>query len=834
MKTDREFAARALAPSRGLIALWAGLLSDAGVMVAMIDDKGLVLLANRALREACGWPAGDEARRSWRDCLADDDPGAIETFAQWVATDVPPGPVEVRLRDRGRVPGRWLRWYRARQVDGPDPSPTVALIGFDVSRERENEAKLRRATCFYQALSDMNAAMGRLSDPTGLFQAVCDIAVMSGGAHMAWVGQPHEGHLVPVALGGTARRYTDGLRLRIDAEEGGQRGPSREAFLSGVPAICNDVESDPRMVPWRDRARAAGVRASGAFPIMRNGACAGVLNLYFAEPNAFDEQLIDLARRMVSDVEFALDRIDRELARAEAERIASDRELQLSGLVDSALDAIIAIDAGHRVVLFNAAAARMFGVPANEAIGGTLDRFIPPAAREAHRRYVQRYASEGQTSRQMGTARELIGLRASGEVFPIEASISRSGQGDRLLMTVMVRDVSQLRRAEREQTARLQAEAASQAKTEFLSRMSHELRTPLNAVLGFSQLLRADERDPLSARQREQVDLVIQAGDHLRTLIEEMLDFAGIESGRVAVEPRDLELRALLDGVLRMSAPHAQDSGVRLIAEYSQEDAVLLHSDPARVRQIVLNLVSNGIKYNRRGGAVWLGIERRPGWIGIVVRDDGIGMTPSQLSQLFQPFNRLGREGGATPGMGIGLVLVRQLARLLGGDVEVQSESGKGTTVRVSLPGSAGSPPAAGEGKDRPLDPDGHELRGRVLYIEDNRVNAMLVEQMLARWPGVRVAIADDGASGLEQAEAAPSDVVLLDMQLPDMGGLEVLRRLRAHPGTRGVPIIALSASALPDEVAAARAAGADDYWTKPIQLETFLMAMRKLLVKDA
>ena len=257
-----------------------------------------------------------------------------------------------------------------------------------------------------------------------------------------------------------------------------------------------------------------------------------------------------------------------------------------------------------------------------------------------------------------------------------------------------------------------------------------------------------------------------------------------------------------------------------------------MHSDPSRVRQIVLNLVSNAIKYNRRGGRVCLGIERVPGRVRIVVRDDGLGMTPAQLSQLFQPFNRLGREWGTTPGMGIGLVLVRQLARLLGGDVDVQSASGSGTTVRVSLPAAAASPPAAGDRQDRPVDADGNDVRGRVLYVEDNRVNAMLIEQMLARWPGVEVVIADDGAAGLAQAASLSPDVILLDLQLPDMSGLEVLRRLRSQASTKGVPIIALSASALPDQVAAARAAGADDYWTKPVRLETFLGDMRKLLAR--
>jgi PAS domain S-box-containing protein len=798
-------------------------------MVAVVGPDGQVLLANRALREACGWPAEDEVGRSWRDCLVEDDPVARADFARWIAADVPQGPVEVRLRDGGEAGGRWLRWYRARPGDEHGPAHAVALVGFDVSRERDNEAKLRRSTRFYRALSDMNAAMGRLRDATSLYQAACDIAVASGGAHMAWVGLSEGGSIKPVAWGGVARRYTDGLNLPIDEQEAGQRGPSREAFRSTIPVICNDVETDPRMGPWRDRARASGVRASAAFPILRNGVCVGVLNLYFAERHAFDDQLVDLARRMVSDVEFALDKIDRERARAEAERIASDRELQLSGLVDSAMDAIIAVDASHRVVLFNAAAARMFGAPAEAVIGGTLDRFIPPDAREAHRHHVERYGDEGRTSQQMGASRGLVGMRANGEIFPIEASISRSGEGERLLMMVMVRDLSELRRAEREQSARLQAEAASRAKTEFLSRMSHELRTPLNAVLGFSQLLRADERDPLSARHREQVDLVIQAGDHLRTLIEEMLDFAGIESGRVAIEPRDFELRALLDGVLRMSAPHAHDSGVLLESSYAARAGILMRSDPARVRQIVLNLVSNAIKYNRRGGRVWVDFEPIPGRVRITIRDDGIGMTPSQLAQLFQPFNRLGREWGTTPGMGIGLVLVRQLARLLGGDVAVESAGGNGTTVSVTLPAVAASPPAAGDDPVVPVDAESHEVRGRVLYIEDNSVNALLIEQMLARWPGVWVLVAGDGAQGLAQAATFQPDVILLDMQLPDMSGLEVLRRLRARMPPR-LPIIALSASALPDEVAAARAAGADDYWTKPVQLDVFIADMRRLL----
>ncbi|HEX7686854.1 MAG TPA: ATP-binding protein [Burkholderiaceae bacterium] len=815
-------------PPSELPSPWQELLAGAGLMVGVVDQAGRVLLANRAMRDACGRGDAGASGLQWpRDFVATvDQAEAAEALARWIGGDPAAGAVELSPLERGGAAVRRVRWHGTSW----STAAGVALLGVDVSAERAQEAKLLRTTRFYRALSDMNAAVGRLQDASALYRAVCEIAVDSGHALMAWVGLRDGEFLAPVAWGGNARDYTRGLALRL---EGGPqpRGPSSDAFASGRPSICNDVDTDPRMAPWREHARAFGVRSSAAFPILRDGRPIGTLNLYFADRGAFDEQLTDLAQRMVSDVGFALAQIDREQARAEAERLAQERELQLSGLVESALDAIIAIDARQRVVLFNAAATRMFGVTAEAAIGGTLDRFIPPDERRAHRHAVDRYAAEGQTSRRMGLARELTGLRANGDIFPMEASISRSGEGERLLMTVMVRDVTHMRRAESERAARMLAEAANKAKTEFLSRMSHELRTPLNAILGFSQLLRADARDPLSARHRERVELVIQAGEHLRSLIEEMLDVSGIEAGRVAVVTRDFELREVLDGVLRMSAPHAAECGIRLEPLYAPDETMPVRGDPSRVRQIVLNVVSNAIKYNRGGGRVQVGFERTPQHVRILVRDDGLGMTPAQLAQLFQPFNRLGREGGAAPGMGIGLVLVRQLARLLGGEVSVESASGQGTTVCVTLPAAAGPPAPRDEDEAAGAVGDGH-VAGRVLYIEDNPVNAMLVEQMLARWPRVEVTIAEDGESGLERARATLPQVVLLDMQLPDISGLEVLRRLRAHPLTRDVPIIALSASGMPDEVHAARSAGADDYWTKPVDLGAFLANMHELLTR--
>jgi PAS domain S-box-containing protein len=694
-------------------------------------------------------------------------------------------------------------------------------------------ASAPRLAAFYRALSEMNQAVAHVSDPMALYERLCGIAVTACGASMAWIGLIAGGQVRPVAWAGAASGYTRGLSIRCPSpdEADADLGPTAHALHTGRPSICNDFHADPRTPRFRERAQRFGVQASGAFPIRRAGQVIGTLNLYFDRAGSFDAALVELVEQLVLDLCFALEHIDREAARAAAERVAKEHEGQLAAIVQTAMDAIISVNARFEVVLFNGAAARMFGVAPEEALGQPLDRFLPPELIAQHREHLAGYARHGTTRRMGGEARELTALRATGERFPIEASISRSGSGDRLLMTVMARDVTQLRLSEKAQLAHAAAEAANQAKTEFLSRISHELRTPLNAMLGFAQLLRAEDRGTLGPRQREQLELVLQAGSQLKLLVDEMLDISRIESGRMRVAHRDFELCELLDGVLRMCAPQSLEFGVRLDSGFGEVRRVLMCTDPDRLRQIVVNLVSNAIKYNRPGGWVRLDVETDPHFVHVLVRDNGLGMSEAQLEQLFQPFNRLGRESSGVEGTGIGLVLARQLASLLGGEITLDSREGEGTLARLTLPATDGRPMAT------PATPasaaDGPPVSGRVLYIEDNPINVILVRQLLSRWPDVELVTASDGAAGLAQADALRPDAVLLDMQLPDMTGLAVLRRLKADAATRDIPVVALSASATAPEVEAARAAGAADYWTKPIDFEGFLAGMRQLLQRE-
>jgi len=391
------------------------------------------------------------------------------------------------------------------------------------------------------------------------------------------------------------------------------------------------------------------------------------------------------------------------------------------------------------------------------------------------------------------------------------------------------------------QVARLaaaMAEAANKAKTQFLSRMSHELRTPLNAVVGFSQLLHEGAKEKLNTKERKQLDLIFLAGAQLRALVDDVLDVSIIESGNLNLSLRDFGLAELLDGVMRMSEAAARSGAVSLTSAYAGT-TLQLHTDPVRLRQVMLNLVSNAIKYNRPGGAVAVDVEELHGSVCIEVADTGIGMTETQLASLFQPFNRLGRERSNVAGTGIGMVVVRQLAELMGGSISVTSEVGVGTIVRLELPrprvaglflDSVGAATAPVDLSADSQSTSGPDPSGLVLYVEDNPVNVLLVEQMLQVWPAVQLVVAEDGEAGIRQATELRPDVVLLDMQLPDMTGLEVLKALKINAATKDLRIVALSASAMEDEMRAAKVAGALDYWTKPVDVLAFRDGMRVLL----
>jgi signal transduction histidine kinase/CheY-like chemotaxis protein len=383
------------------------------------------------------------------------------------------------------------------------------------------------------------------------------------------------------------------------------------------------------------------------------------------------------------------------------------------------------------------------------------------------------------------------------------------------------------------QNAMLEEGAAQRtylAKREFLSRVSHELRTPLNAVIGFSDLIRTDSREPLSPTQSARLDRVVDGGQYLLRLVNDLLDVARLEVGEMSISLGSVRLAPVLRSAIDLLETARAARGITLALD-QPPDQLFVVADPVRLKQVLVNILSNAIKYNRSGGTVFIGFGLTPTQAVLTVRDQGAGMTAQQQRDLFIPFRRLGDEPNATEGAGLGLVISRHLAERQGGSLDLTSVPGQGTTVTIRLNRDQ---VADSEHADFEATASGSLMpagtAGVIVYIEDDPVNILLMEQYVALCADVQLLVARDGASGLELARRSMPNLILLDMQLPDMSGLDVLDRLRSDPATSGLRVVALSADAMPAQVTEALARGAEAYWTKPLALGKFKTELPKFL----
>nr|MDQ2733687.1 CHASE domain-containing protein [Pseudomonadota bacterium] len=393
----------------------------------------------------------------------------------------------------------------------------------------------------------------------------------------------------------------------------------------------------------------------------------------------------------------------------------------------------------------------------------------------------------------------------------------------------VVEDITEHLRLEEAERAREAAEAANAAKSEFLSRMSHELRTPLNAMLGFAQLLEIDRRHPLAPAQLPWVAQIQQAGWHLLEMINDVLDLSRIESGNLRLQIATLELPELVTAAVALVASDASRRDIRISSDLAPGTAGIL-GDATRVKQILINLLSNAVKYNIDGGRVHIASRlTAPDRVEVSITDTGMGMTPEQMDGLFKPFNRLGRERSALQGTGIGLVISRRLAELMGGSIGVKSFPGEGSSFTLRLPKSI-DPDTVRSPFDA-LETGPAEYHRRIVhYVEDNETNIEVMRGILAQRPQVQMEVSVTGLDGLAAVRAHRPHLILLDMHLPDISGLELLRHFKGDAQTSSIPVLVVSADALAPQIDAALAAGATRYLTKPVDVAELLGALDDLL----
>jgi PAS domain S-box-containing protein len=546
----------------------------------------------------------------------------------------------------------------------------------------------------------------------------------------------------------------------------------------------------------------------------------------------FDRRVEGRCRDEIGTVAVALNGmadhiVESNLARKVSDDTLKDSEARLRSILSAVPDAIYKFDEFGTIVYFSAAATRLFGYSENEICGQNVRILVAQPFRDLHNAFLTHLRETGE-QRTATPGRMARAQRKDGTTFPMEWTLVEVSHGTRRLFTGFVRDITERQRAEVELLdAKVLAETANLAKSEFLSSMSHELRTPLNAILGFAQLMETDKPAP-SANQAASIAQILEAGWYLLDLVNKVLDLSLIESGKLTLSLEPVALSEVLADCREAMEPLAQKRGIAMTFPAFAKPC-FVYADAMRLKQVFAALISNAIKYNRPEGSIVIQCRAQTdSRVRVSVADTGMGLTAEMLALLYRPFNRLGHEAGVEQGTGIGLVVTKRLVEEMHGAVGVESEVGTGTVFWVDLMAVSAAEFALADIAGRSPADEANALPpvSTVLYVEDNPANLRLVEMLIARRPNMRLLSASTGDVGVDLAQVHHPDAILMDINLPGMNGYSALAVLRAVSATADIPVIALSAKASPRDIERGIAAGFFRYLTKPIDVDELMATL--------
>ncbi|WP_298408226.1 CHASE domain-containing protein [uncultured Chloroflexus sp.] len=714
------------------------------------------------------------------------------------------------LRPGATYPNRWLNWDAMSRILIAVASLTVFFLF--IGQRQQHDARQRRLTRTYALLSAINQMIIREREPQRIFQEVCRIAVEVGGFRMAWIGQRQAGsdRLVPVAFAGEVGDYLEHLQISLTEHT---TCPTAQALSGGQAMIVNNLATDERVALWREAALRLGYRALASFPLLVDGAVYATLSLYAGQPAFFDADEVRLLKELADDIAFAI-----MVGRQEAQLRASE---QRNHLIVSALpDLVFRLNRQGVLIDFSAPSVSMLLRPPDEFLNQPFEFVLPATISNRLRVALDAAFLTGE----LQTVDYQLTIDDHERFF--EARIKASPAGDEAI--AIVRDVTAWRmaelalQAERDLLARRVAERTAElsranaelaravrTKDEFLANMSHELRTPLNAILALSESLLEELRGPLNERQQAAVWAIEASGRHLLALINDVLDLAKIEAGRMDIIKEVVALSDLCEASMTLVKEQAHKKQIRLSLWIDNPQARFI-ADPRRIKQILVNLLSNAVKFTPNGGSVELRVatDANQGTIAFAVSDTGIGIAPEQLQYLFQPFVQLDSSlSRQHEGSGLGLALVRRLADLHGGSVAVASEPGKGSIFTVTLPYQP-TTHAVVTATDDDLSP----LRLALVIVD-----AGMMADQLARYleeQQIQPVLVLQSNDALEHAAAMRPDLIVLDLHIAGGVGWDILAGLQHDPELRSIPVIAI---VMPDEAQQALAAGAVAWLVQPV-----------------
>ena len=515
---------------------------------------------------------------------------------------------------------------------------------------------------------------------------------------------------------------------------------------------------------------------------------------------------------------------------------AQENVKRLDQIMDTAAEGIITSDISGTIESFNLAAENIFGFTANKIIGKNINLLIPQRLKDKHIEYVDKFVGTGQPEI-MGAGRDVQAQRKDGSVFPASIAISDMQFNQKRIFTAIIHDITHIKENESALIeAKEEAEKANMVKTEFLSSMSHDLRTPLNAVLGFGQLLESNPDEPLTTDQSDYVEQILKGGKHLLNLINDILDLAKIEADKVDLLIEELDLHSILDECIVMILPLAEKYNIKINYDYKNQDNKVIEADNTRLKQILLNILSNAAKYNKKNGSITIEykiIDKNK--LRINIKDTGIGIADDKQANIFTAFFRVNTNNPSAEGTGIGLTISRKLIEIMNGSINFVSEIGKGSTFWIDIP-LMEKPEYQ---QDNIINNDSNEpkkdlmiekLEASVLYVEDNQANIRLMEALTGNIEGLTLIIAMNAYDGIALAKEKQPNIIILDINLPDMNGIDMFKELANIPETAHIPAIALSAATSKNDIQKGLSAGFKYYLTKPMELREVISAMKSLL----
>lgn len=693
------------------------------------------------------------------------------------------------------------------------------------------EPELKRITRALRVLSSCSRAVIQAEDEERLFSDTCQIITGAGGYVMAWIGIPEEDQRKSVrtaaAQGRGAQSYLHAHGITWSDEPRG-RGPTGTCIRSGRTAVCRQSDTDPAFEPWRQKAAQHGYHSNLALPIRSEGHVIGALSIYASEPDAFDSEETRLLEELAANLSFGVQARRRQAERDRAARALRDSETLFRTVFDSANDGIVILDQEGGILEANHIMCGRLGYTREELLRMNV-REVDHGATGARRR--ERWAVAIQTG---GYVFEGVHTRKDGSEFPVEVSSQLFDYLGKPAILGVTRDITDRKRAEAEaaersaelERAKIAAEAANRAKSEFLTRMSHEMRTPMNGITGMTNLLLDSS---LAAEQREFAELVQRSAQGLLAVINDIMDLSTIEAGRMDIENAEFDILDCVRETGDLMAPQARAKCLAFLFHACIAGRRVL-GDRGRVRQIVLNLLDNAIRFTD-SGSVALRIESSGPADGriifrISVEDTGIGIASEHMPLLFSNFSQI--DSSVTrkhEGAGLGLAISRRLAELMGGTLDVSSEPGFGSEFMLTLPLMCIQENSGAEDFNSPTF---SRRPRRVLLAEDNPINRRIAVRILENL-GCLVDVATNGLEATEMALRFPYEAIFMDCGMPEMDGYAAAREIRLRqPLPSRVPIVAVTAHAIAGAREQCLEAGMDDYIAKPIQTADLERALVK------